>query len=126
MGTTVHPALERSKILIKNTHVSYLNFQKLHRVSFKKPKELKKSVGPKNFYSPLKIGYFLGIWQFVLKKGGKKYGLPERATSYFWISFQVDPIPISFDAIGSKDWKNGPFDEIAAEFGFQREKIGVF
>ena len=53
-------------------------------------------------------------------------GLPERATSYFWISFQVDPIPISFDAIGSKDWKNGPFDEIAAEFGFQREKIGVF
>ena len=61
-----------------------------------------------------------------MKKGGKKYGLPERATSYFWISIQVDPIPISFDAIGSKDWKNGPFDEIAAEFGFQREKIGVF
>ena len=49
LQVNTHLALEGSKILIKNTHVSYLNFQKLHRVSFKKLKELKKSVGRKFF-----------------------------------------------------------------------------
>ena len=67
-----HPPPFRSKILIKNTQVSCLDFWEVHYLRLLKSKKWKKSVGPKIFYGPSKIGHFLSILHFLYKKGVKK------------------------------------------------------
>ena len=61
----LHTAPGKGKIYVRNSHLNGMHFLKVLLLGVQKPKKLKKVIGPKKIYEPLKFGGTFSIFYLL-------------------------------------------------------------